>query len=147
MKHRDFFFFGGGFFCFSLQLKQQGRLRCIYSVILVWVRNQVPLFSHLPHVSISAAAGFVSALYSISRSFVVLIVLYAFCFSAVKVSQKNNTEIIHSFKLEIDVISREASIVSSYIIVAYQDKLCKPRFSFCMLVTLKQTKTVAEILK
>ncbi|XP_064913842.1 pecanex-like protein 2 isoform X2 [Columba livia] len=32
----------------------------------------------------SAAAGFVSALYSISRSFVVLIVLYAFCFSAVK---------------------------------------------------------------
>ncbi|KAF4793422.1 hypothetical protein TURU_111927 [Turdus rufiventris] len=31
-----------------------------------------------------AAAGFVSALYSISRSFVVLIVLYAFCFSAVK---------------------------------------------------------------
>lgn len=147
MKHRDFFFFGGGFFCFSLQLRQQGRLRCIYSVILVWVRNQVPLFSHLPHVSISAAAGFVSALYSISRSFVVLIVLYAFCFSAVKVSQKNNTEIIHNFKLEIDVISREASIVSSYIIFAYQDKLCKPRFSFCMLVTLKQTKTVAEILK
>ncbi|XP_051470190.1 pecanex-like protein 2 [Apus apus] len=32
----------------------------------------------------SAAAGLVSALYSISRSFVVLIVLYAFCFSAVK---------------------------------------------------------------
>ncbi|XP_042651675.1 pecanex-like protein 2 isoform X4 [Tyto alba] len=32
----------------------------------------------------SAAAGFVSALYSISRSSVVLIVLYAFCFSAVK---------------------------------------------------------------
>ncbi|NXO00180.1 PCX2 protein, partial [Rhinopomastus cyanomelas] len=32
----------------------------------------------------SAAAGFVSALYSISRSFVVLIVLYAFCFCAVK---------------------------------------------------------------
>ncbi|NXD12735.1 PCX2 protein, partial [Nothocercus nigrocapillus] len=32
----------------------------------------------------SAAAGFVSALYSISRSFVVLVVLYAFCFSAVK---------------------------------------------------------------
>ncbi|XP_068795114.1 pecanex-like protein 2 isoform X4 [Struthio camelus] len=33
---------------------------------------------------IIAAAGFLSALYSISRSFVVLIVLYAFCFSAVK---------------------------------------------------------------
>ncbi|NXA38176.1 PCX2 protein, partial [Eudromia elegans] len=32
----------------------------------------------------SAAAGFMSALYSISRSFVVLIVLYALCFSAVK---------------------------------------------------------------
>ncbi|NWJ08931.1 PCX2 protein, partial [Crypturellus undulatus] len=32
----------------------------------------------------SAAAGFMSALYNISRSFVVLIVLYAFCFSAVK---------------------------------------------------------------
>uniref|UniRef100_A0A8B9QIA8 Pecanex-like protein n=1 Tax=Apteryx owenii TaxID=8824 RepID=A0A8B9QIA8_APTOW len=32
----------------------------------------------------SAAAGFISSLYSISRSFVVLIVLYAFCFSAVK---------------------------------------------------------------
>ncbi|NXA48062.1 PCX2 protein, partial [Nothocercus julius] len=32
----------------------------------------------------SAAAGFMSALYSISRSFVVLVVLYAFCFSAVK---------------------------------------------------------------
>ncbi|XP_064365316.1 pecanex-like protein 2 isoform X2 [Dromaius novaehollandiae] len=32
----------------------------------------------------SAAAGFISALYSISRSFAVLIVLYAFCFSAVK---------------------------------------------------------------
>ncbi|XP_061846073.1 pecanex-like protein 2 [Colius striatus] len=32
----------------------------------------------------SAAAGLVSALYSISRSFVVLVVLYAFCFSAVK---------------------------------------------------------------
>uniref|UniRef100_A0A669P349 Pecanex-like protein n=2 Tax=Phasianus colchicus TaxID=9054 RepID=A0A669P349_PHACC len=32
----------------------------------------------------SAASGLVSALYSISRSFVVLTVLYAFCFSAVK---------------------------------------------------------------
>uniref|UniRef100_A0A452IT14 Pecanex-like protein n=1 Tax=Gopherus agassizii TaxID=38772 RepID=A0A452IT14_9SAUR len=32
----------------------------------------------------SAAAGLVSALYSISRSFVVVIVLHAFCFSAVK---------------------------------------------------------------
>ncbi|NWX86251.1 PCX2 protein, partial [Nothoprocta pentlandii] len=32
----------------------------------------------------SAAAGLMSALYSISRSFVVLVVLYAFCFSAVK---------------------------------------------------------------
>ncbi|XP_074844751.1 pecanex-like protein 2 isoform X1 [Carettochelys insculpta] len=32
----------------------------------------------------SAAAGLISALYGISRSFVVVIVLYAFCFSAVK---------------------------------------------------------------
>uniref|UniRef100_G1NHA0 Pecanex-like protein n=1 Tax=Meleagris gallopavo TaxID=9103 RepID=G1NHA0_MELGA len=32
----------------------------------------------------SAASGLVSALYSVSRSFVVLTVLYAFCFSAVK---------------------------------------------------------------
>ncbi|CAM4536369.1 unnamed protein product [Lepidochelys olivacea] len=32
----------------------------------------------------SAAAGLISALYSISRSFVVVIVLYAFCFNAVK---------------------------------------------------------------
>lgn len=42
--------------------------------------------SYLVVSFISAAAGLVSALYSISRSFVVLIVLYAFCFSAVKVS-------------------------------------------------------------
>uniref|UniRef100_A0A674K6U4 Pecanex-like protein n=1 Tax=Terrapene triunguis TaxID=2587831 RepID=A0A674K6U4_9SAUR len=32
----------------------------------------------------SAAAGLISALYSVSRSFVVVIVLYAFCFNAVK---------------------------------------------------------------
>lgn len=34
---------------------------------------------------VSAAAGMISSLYSISRSFIVVIVLYAFCFNAVKV--------------------------------------------------------------
>lgn len=34
---------------------------------------------------ISAAAGMLSSLYSISRSCIVVVVLYAFCFNAVKV--------------------------------------------------------------
>lgn len=104
MKHRDFFV-GSGlvlFFHYSLSSWEDWDASTLSSYFGSEIK--VPLSSHLPHVSVSAAAGFVSALYSISRSFVVLIVLYAFCFSAVKVSQKNSTGTIQNFKLEIDVI-------------------------------------------
>lgn len=55
------------------------------------------------NVCISAASGFISAVYSISRSFVVLMVLYAFCFSAVKVNRKTTAK-IEKFKLKIHVV-------------------------------------------
>lgn len=46
------FFGGSGGFCFSLQLKLQTRLGCTYTVILVWIRNKLPPYSHLPHVGL-----------------------------------------------------------------------------------------------
>uniref|UniRef100_A0A8B9GBT1 Pecanex-like protein n=1 Tax=Amazona collaria TaxID=241587 RepID=A0A8B9GBT1_9PSIT len=97
----------------------------------------------------SAAAGFVSALYSISRSFVVLIVLYAFCFSAVKVSQKNNTGKIQNFKLKIHIIQGDQHYLVSLIQCKYIPHYLRQQFEDSSTDPLpeKMRESVKEILK